>query len=201
MTPTTTACATPLDATVLMDYWLADLAADAEARVEEHLLSCDVCGDRLRETMSLAQRLHALARTGTLQVIVDDGFVRHARERGLRVRDYAVTPAGSVQCTVSADDDMLIARLAMRMSAVARVDLSWCDELGAERQRMVDVPVHQDSGEVICQQSIQWAKASPSMTMVARLLAVDEAGGEELLGEYTFHHTRTIPGAPGWEPV
>jgi hypothetical protein len=33
--------------------------------------------------------------------------------------------------------------------------------------------------------------------MIARLLAVDDEGDERLLGEYTFHHTRTIPGSPG----
>ena len=35
--------------------------------------------------------------------------------------------------------------------------------------------------------------------MIARLLAVGADGGERLLGEYTFHHTRTIPGPPSWE--
>jgi hypothetical protein len=30
--------------------------------------------------------------------------------------------------------------------------------------------------------------------MIARLIAVDDAGGERLLGEYTFNHTRTLPG-------
>jgi hypothetical protein len=51
---------------------------------------------------------------------------------------------------------------------------------------------------VICQWSITWAKASPSATMIARLLAVDEEGNERVLAEYTFHHTRTIPGPAGW---
>ena len=51
---------------------------------------------------------------------------------------------------------------------------------------------------MLVQQSITVAKASPSDTMIARLMAVDEAGAERLLGEYTFHHTRTIPGPPGW---
>jgi hypothetical protein len=32
--------------------------------------------------------------------------------------------------------------------------------------------------------------------MIARLVAVDEEGSEGLLGEYTFNHTRTLPG-PG----
>jgi hypothetical protein len=35
--------------------------------------------------------------------------------------------------------------------------------------------------------------------MIARLLAVGADGVERPLGEYTFQHTRTIPGPPGWE--
>jgi hypothetical protein len=34
--------------------------------------------------------------------------------------------------------------------------------------------------------------------LIARLVAVDEAGGERLLGEYTFNHTRTLPGRSAW---
>ena len=99
----------------------------------------------------------------------------------------------------TADDDFLVARLAVDLSTAPRADLSWCDPRGIEQQRMADIPVHRDAGAVIVQQSITWAKASPTSSMVARLLAVDETGGERLLGEYTFHHTRTIPGPPGWE--
>ena len=104
-----------------------------------------------------------------------------------------------MQCTVSADDDLLVARLAADLTSAPRVDLSWCDARGVEHLRMADIPVRTDAGTVICQQSITLAKASPSATMIARLLAVDEGGAERLLGEYTFHHTRTIPGPAGWE--
>jgi hypothetical protein len=100
---------------------------------------------------------------------------------------------------VTADDDLLVARLALDLTTASRVDLSWCDPQGVEHQRMGDIPIHAEAGSVICQQSIAWAKASPSATMIARLLAVGEKGDEQLLGEYTFHHTRTIPGPPGWE--
>jgi hypothetical protein len=41
-------------------------------------------------------------------------------------------------------------------------------------------------------------KLAPTMTMIARLVAVDESGNEQQLGEYTFNHTRTIPGPAGW---
>ena len=100
---------------------------------------------------------------------------------------------------MAADDDLLVAGLAVDLTTAPRVDLSWCDPRGVELQRMSDIPLRAEAGSVICQQSITWAKASPSATMIARLLAVDEKGKERLLGEYTFHHTRTIPGPPGWE--
>jgi hypothetical protein len=191
-------CSNPLDAAVLMDYWLAPLPSAAEEAVEQHLMTCDDCGDRLREVIILAEGLRALARSGSLQVVVSDQFVQHAAETGLRVRQYSPVKGESVQCTVAADDDLLVARLAVDLTTAARVDLSWSDPQGVEHQRMTDIPVRADAGSVICQQSITWAKASPSASMVARVLAVDDRGAERLLGEYTFHHTRTIPGPPGW---
>jgi hypothetical protein len=191
-------CSSPIDSDVLMDYWLAALPRDSEDLVEEHLLSCDACGDRLREVVALAESLGALARSGELQVIVGDEFVKHASNAGKRVREYAPPRGESIQCTVGAEDDLLVARLAVDLTTASRVDLSWRDSQGIERQRMNDIPIHADAGNVICQQSITWAKASPTTSMVARLLAIDEKGDERLLGEYTFHHTRTIPGPPGW---
>jgi len=192
-------CSNPIEVMVLMDYWLAALSAAAEEGVEHHLMTCDGCGDRLRGVIALAEELRALARSGSLQVVISDQFVKHAAETGLRVREYAPPRGESVQCTVAADDDLLVARLAVDLTAASRVDLSWCDPRGVEHERMADIPIRADAADVICQQSITWAKASPTATMIARLVAVDETGEERLLGEYTFHHTRTIPGPPGWE--
>jgi hypothetical protein len=170
-------CANPIEADVLLDYWLATLPPPAEEAVEEHLLTCDRCGDQLRE----------------MRVVVSDGFVQHAKEWGGRVREYAPPRGGSVPCTVAAEDDLLVARLAADLSGSTRVDLSFCDAEGIERQRLTDIPVRAEAGGVIYQESITFAKASPSNTMIARLVAVDAEGVERLIGEYTFHHTRTIP--------
>jgi anti-sigma factor RsiW len=193
------ACGDPIGAAVLVDYWLGVLPPAAEQAVEEHLLSCDACGDGLREVIALSGSLRALARSGALQVVVTDRLLTQATESGLRVREYAAAQGDAIQCTVTADDDLLVARLAADLTGASRVDLSWCDPRGVELVRMADIPVRADAGSVICQQSITWSKASPSVSMTARLLAVDVRGEERLLGEYTFHHTRTIPGPPGWE--
>lgn len=191
-------CTSPIDAAVLMDYWLAALAPQEEDAVERHLMTCDQCGDRLRGVIALAEGLRVLARSGSLNVIVSDQFVRHAAETGQRVREYAPKQGESIACTIAADDDLLLARLTADLTGASRVDLSWRDPQGIERQRMEDIPIGSDAGTVILQQSITWAKASPTASMTARLLAVDEHGGEHVLGEYTFNHTRTIPGSPGW---
>jgi hypothetical protein len=34
--------------------------------------------------------------------------------------------------------------------------------------------------------------------MIARVMGLDESGGERLLGEYTFNHTRRLPGPGAW---
>jgi hypothetical protein len=196
--PVRAPCANPIDAAVLMDYWLAALPAPEEEAVETHLFTCDACGDRLREMTALADGLTGLARTGALRVVVGDAFVRHATESGQRVREYAAMPGGSVQCTIAADDDYLVARLGADLHGAARVDLSFSTPDGVELGRMADIPVSGDTGAVVYQESTAFAKASPTMTMIMRLLAVDGEGTERLLGEYAFHHTRTIPGPPGW---
>ncbi len=191
-------CSNPIDAAILLDYWLAILASADEEALEEHLLTCDACGDHLRATIALADGLKKLARSGSLHVVVSDEYLKRAANTGQRVREYAAPPGASVQCTVTLDDDLLVARLAADLSGAARVDLSWCDAHGVELIRMADIPVRTDAGTVICQQSILMAKASPSNTMIARLLAVDPDASERLLGEYAFHHTRTIPGPGSW---
>jgi len=190
-------CADPLDAAVLADYWLAALAGAEEENVELHLLDCDECGGRLREVMALAEGVRKIAREGSLRMIVSDAFVQRAVGDGLRARQYAVPAGGGVECTVMAEDDLLIGRMAADLSGARRVDLCICDERGVEQMRMADIPVS-SAGEVVYQESLTFAKAAPSMKMIARLVGFDEAGVERLLGEYTFNHTRSLPGPGAW---
>ena len=194
-------CSNPIDAAVLADYWLASLAKPEEEAVEEHLLGCDRCGARLREVILLAEALRNLAREGSLRMVVSDAFLKRAAEEGLRVREYAPPPGGGVECTVTAEDDILIGRLVANLSGVTRVDLCICNESGVEQLRLPDIPVHSGASSVVYQESITFAKALPANKMIARLITVDEAGGERLLGEYTFNHTRSLPGPGAWQSI
>ena len=200
MTASGSACPSPIDEATLLDYWLGVLPFEAEDTVEEHLLACDACGNRLREAIALAEGLRALARSGSLRVVISEDLIDRAIEEGRRVREYAPQRGGAIQCTVSADDDLLVARLAADLRGAQRVDVSFCSAQGVEHHRLVDVPVREDAGAVVYQESIVFAKMGPSMTMITRLLGVDPDGTERLIGEYTFHHTRTIPGPPAFDP-
>ncbi len=191
-------CPAPVEVSVLTDYWLGLLEPEVEETVELHLLGCDICGERLQEVIALAGGLQELGRSGRLSLIVSDRFIERAAEQGLRIREYAPPPGGSVQCTVGADDDLLFGRLVADLSGAQRVDLALCDPHGTERARLADIPFSPTATSVVFQQPIGYAKAAPSETLVARLLARDEAGGERVLGEYTFHHTRTLPGPGAW---
>ena len=189
-------CAHPIDATVLADYWLAALSGREEEALEEHLLGCDECGGRLREMIALAAGVRKLARGGTLRMVVSDAFLQSAAEDGLRIREHLPPPGGHYQCTVNAEDDLLVVRMAARLSETARVDLCICDERGVEQVRYRDIPVPFGASTIAYQESIAAQKAAPSYTLIARLVAFDEAGSERLIGEYTLHHTRspTLPG-------
>jgi hypothetical protein len=191
-------CTNPIDAAVLADYWLVALAKPEEEAVEEHLFMCDECGARLREIIALEEGIRKIAREGSLLMVVSDAFLKRAAEEGLRVREYSPPNGGGVQCTVTAEDDLLIGRLASDLSGAKRVDLCICDPRGVERLRLPDIPFDPGAGSIAFQQSIRYAKAAPSETMIARLVSMDDAGGERLLGEYTFNHTRTLPGPGAW---
>ncbi|MBZ5678305.1 MAG: hypothetical protein LAP61_29050 [Acidobacteriia bacterium] len=191
-------CSTPINAAVLADYWLAALTKPEEEAAEEHLFTCDECGARLREVIALAEGVRKIAREGSLRMVVSDAFLQRVAEEGLRVRQYAPPAGGGVQCTVTAEDDFLVARLAANLTGANRVDLCLCDERGVEQLRLPDIPVHSGTSDVYYQESITWAKAMPTSTLIARLVTFDEAGDEHLLGEYTFNHTRSLPGPGAW---
>jgi hypothetical protein len=191
-------CSNPIEVTVLADYWLAVLEDSEDEVVEEHLFACDKCGDQLRELIALAEGVRELARSGSLRMIVSEAFLKSAAEDGLRIRQYAPAAGGSVECTVTAEDDILIGRLAANLSDVSRIDLCICNNAGIEQGRLRDIPFNPGASSVLCQESITFAKAAPTNRLIYRLVSVDETGSDHPLGEYTFNHTRSLPGPGEW---
>jgi hypothetical protein len=191
-------CPRQITAEVLADYWLGQIPKGEEESLEEHFFGCSDCERRLQEVVELAQGLKRLARSGALTMIVDDAYLRTAAEQGLTVREYALGPNQSVNCTITSEDDFLVARMTADLIGSARVDLSICIPGGVEINRHTNIPFNAEAGQVLWQQSAVYAKGAGDGILIARLLATDEAGAERLIGEYTFNHTRTIPGPPAW---
>ena len=181
-------CTHPLDSGSLADYWLALLPATEEASLEEHLLGCADCSERLEEIAALADGIRQLARSGSLRLIVTQSFLDLAASQGLRVRQYAPPAGGSVNCTVTAQDDLLIGRLAADLSSAERVDVSLCSADGSERGRLRDIPFRRAHTDVIFNEPIQAARALASGVLLVKLVAV-EGQGERVLADYTFNHT------------
>jgi hypothetical protein len=135
-------CSHPIDGALLADYWQGLVSPADEASIEVHLLGCDGCGARLREVIALADGIRRLALEGNLRVVASDTLLERAAESGATVREYAVSPGGSVQCTITADDDILAGRLMADLRGATRVDLSLCGGDGVERERWPDIPFH-----------------------------------------------------------
>ncbi len=182
-------CEQPLDVATLVDYWFEETAGPDRDAIEEHLLECDACSGRLRALLALGEGVRRLAHDGAIQVVVTPSFLETASREGLRTREYSVSPGGRVECTVTAEDHLLVGRLLADFKGVSHLDVVVQVE-GEPALRIEDVPVSPESHELILAQAMPAMRALGSAAMVMRLLS-REKEGERLLGEYTFSHTRT----------
>lgn len=181
-------CKSPLEWRTLLAYWLGELDSESEASTEEHYLGCAMCSRRLEQLIALVQGVRAVTRQSGVDVVIDDEFVRRLSADGLHVREYQVPRNGSVNCTVTPEDDFVVARLEAPLDEVQRIDMVHMVGDGASEMRQEDVPFSAESGCVVFSTRIESLRALPAVTLRVRLLAVDDSG-ERTLGEYTFNHT------------
>jgi hypothetical protein len=181
-------CASPLSDETLLDHWLWEPFQTPQPDVEEHLLGCDDCSDRLAGVIAIADGIRDVARAGAIRVVVPPVFLERVVLEGLRLREYRIAPGGSIECSVAPEDEVLVARLGLDVGDASRVDLVWLDADGHEQERLPDVPVHAGMREVVFVQRIADVRALPKATARARFVAAD-GNGERVLAEYTFDHT------------
>ena len=190
---TGSACSAPLDIPALTEYWLGELDEAATARIDEHLLGCGGCSERLDELIALARGIRAVFGQGAVHAFVTEAFVRRLAERGVRLREYRVPRNGSVNCTVAPEDELLVSRLEAPLAGVSRLDaISYLADEPAHVFH--DIPFDAASGEVVVTPRIARIRSMPAHRLRVRLVAV-EAGGERVLGDYTFNHTPFAPRA------
>jgi hypothetical protein len=124
-------------------------------------------------------------------MVVTPAFLAKATQKGLRTREYRVAPGGRIDCTVTAEDDLLVARLVGDFKGLSRLDVV-AEQEGLPVRRIEDVPISPDATELIVAQAMPYMRTVQHARLRIRLLS-QEAGGERLLGEYTFDHRGVAP--------
>ena len=184
---TSPTCVAPLGDEALVAYWLGELDDASEARIDEHVLGCAVCSERLAGIVALADGIRSAVSDGAVRMFVTDAFVRSAVEHGRHVREYRVPRNASVNCSVAPEDELLVSRLEAPLAGVSRIDvISYLND--TETGIFHDVPFDAQSGEVVVAPKLAHLRAMPSHRRRFRLLAIDE-NGERVIGDYTFNHT------------
>ncbi len=173
----------------LLAWWFADGGEAEQAGIGEHVLGCTACSAVLDAVAALGEQVRGLSSAGAVQAVVSGGFVRRLAAGGVRVREYRVAHNGSVECSVGAADQVLVARLEAPLAGVQRLDLVADDVQGRGAVRWDDIPFDAARGEVVFTPRIDDVRRLPAQTSRVRLLARDAPGVERLVGEYVFRHS------------
>lgn len=182
-------CEKPIEVEALIAWWLHELPAVEELPLEEHLFACAGCSARAEALAALAGGVRAAVREGKVSAAISGAFLEALRRQGLRIREYGVPAGGRVECTITAEDDLVVSRMQAPLAGSKRIDVLQQLEVDGRisEGRVEDVPFDPAAGEVFFVLSSTWLRAMPAHTARVRLVAVDEAG-ERALGEYTFAH-------------
>ena len=181
------ACRAPVPEETLAAYWLAELARVDEERVEEHCFGCAPCAERLGELAAMGEGVRAVFRAGLLHAVISPAVLAAMRDAKLRLREYSAVPGGSVQCSIAAQDDFVVSRLATPLAGIERLDLLYREGDGPET-RLEDIPFDPAAGEVLFCPQAALLKTMPAHTHRVRL--VGHAGrAQRTLAEYSFEHT------------
>lgn len=181
-------CTDPIELPALIEYWLDELDPAATARIDEHIIACGPCSERLAEIVALSNGIRSAFREGFVRAFVTGDFVARLVEQGVRVREYRVARNGSVDCSVAPEDQVAVGRLEAPLQGVFRLDVVSRRSTDMAEERIRDIPFAAVAGEVVIATKIALLRASPAHQHRIGLIAVDNEG-EQLLGEYIFNHS------------
>jgi hypothetical protein len=174
---------------VLLAYWLGEVDQAQESRLDEHLFACSSCSERLRTIVALGAGLRAELLRGDSGFVLPAAFIRRIKDAGLRVREYELEPGGSVNCTVTSADDLVVAHLRAPLRDVRRLDVVIDDSVAGAR-RASDVAFDPAADGLTLVPSVAFLRTLERAQQRVRLVAVDGAE-ERVLADYTFKHYRS----------
>jgi len=183
---TRAACTTPASTQALLAYWLGELEESQENRLEEHLFACAACSERLRTVVELGAAVRNELLRGDFGFVLPPAFIRRLKDAGLRVREYDLEPGASVNCTVTPDDDLVVAHMRAPLRDVRRLDLVIQDSVVGS-MRANDVAFDPAADGVTMVPSVAFLRTLEHAQQRVRLVAV-EGVDERVIADYTFNH-------------
>lgn len=178
--------AAPVPAPQLLEYWLDELDAAAEQQLDEHLFACGACSARLRALVDLGTAIRGELMRGALNIVLPAEFIARVKGAGLQVREYTLEPGGSVSCTITRDDDLVVAYLHAPLADVRRLDVL-IENTAFGKVRANDVPFDPAAGSLVAVTSSVFLRTLEHATQRVQLVAVDGAD-ERVIADYTFNH-------------
>lgn len=169
-----------IDVDELIACALGELADEAEAAVEEHVLACGECAERYAAFVRIARDLPELVRGGHVAMPITPALYARMHAAGLVSRYYVLAPGTTVPCGVGAADIYSVIRLECDLRNLSRVDLV----RGGER--IPDVVF--DDHAVLLATPSELVRRIPTMKLPFQLVSVEESG-ERTLASYTLDHT------------
>jgi hypothetical protein len=115
-------------------------------------------------------------------------FAGQLTAAGLRVREYRLPPQGSVACTITPQDDLVVAHLEAPLADVQRLDVVIHEVEADLTFRLGDVAFNPASGEVLLVPKASDLRHRGRSTQRVELVAVSGTG-DRVLGQYVFNHT------------
>jgi hypothetical protein len=171
----------------LLGWWLAEGDSAEQSRIDQHLFACGACTHRLTALIQLAEAIRHETLRGTFGFVVPVAFIDRMKSAGLVVREYALHPGGSVNCTIAPADDFVAAKLHAKLDDVHRLDLLVDDDMMG-KVRLADVPFDAATGTLAVVPSAAFLRTVQVAQQRMRLVAV-EGEGERVVGDYTFNHS------------
>jgi hypothetical protein len=171
----------------LLAYWLGELDDARESQLDEHLLACAACSDRLREIVDIGAAIRGeLLRGNRFGFVLPAAFISRVKLQGFRVREYDLGPGGSVSCTITPDDDLVASRLRAPLRGVRRLDIVMHDsQLGTVRA--TDVAFDPEAGSVTYVPNVSFLRSLGHAQQRVELVAV-EGVDERVIADFTFNH-------------
>ena len=170
----------------LTEYWLGELDAAREQSVDEHLFACGACSERLQALVDLGAAIRRGFVEGWLNVVLPEAFIGRLKDAGFGVREYHLEAGGSVNCTVTPEDDFVVSYLRAPLGDVRRLDVL-IDDTTSGKHRFNDVAFDPTAEGLVTMTSTVYVKSLQHSRQRVRLVAVDGVE-ERVVADYTFNH-------------